>query len=133
MAQIRLIWFALLISIGLYFVIAYLIIPSSGDQPLSATFDDTIVQILYLVAAITFVAAFPISSMMMRREPSPARTRLGYIVRWAMFESTAIYGLMAAMLRQNLRLFLPLATLAIAGMLFSYPRDESAHGSARLD
>ena len=127
MQQIRIIWFALLTSIVVYFVVAFVAIPTPVDEPFQAGFSDMVTVVLYFVAAVTFALAFVIPSMIARREPSPERTRLAFILRWAMIEATAIYGLIAAFLRQNPRLFIPLGVLAVAGMLISYPRGRSDH------
>jgi F0F1-type ATP synthase membrane subunit c/vacuolar-type H+-ATPase subunit K len=124
MQQTRIIWLAMLMSFGFYFIIAFVAVPVAETDPFQ---NDSLVAVLYILAAVTFVAAFLVSSMIMRRDPSPERTRLGYIVRWAMIEATAIYGLIAAFLRQDRRLFLPLGILAVIGMLISYPRGRSDH------
>jgi F0F1-type ATP synthase membrane subunit c/vacuolar-type H+-ATPase subunit K len=124
MASIRsplpLIWFALMMSIVLYGVIALVMTPVGG-QPFDAPFSHPIILMLHIAGIGMFVMSFVLSSILMKRS-NDVRTPM--IIRWAMIESAAVLGLMAAFIGNDLRLFLPLGALAIAGMLLAYPRSD---------
>lgn len=132
----RTIWFALLLSLVFYGLIAYVMIGPGAEQSFDAAFADPIVLGLHAAGLAAFASAFLVSSRLLRggsrpaAYPSPAavlitpRMRLSLIVRWSMIESAAIFGLLTALLRNDVRLFIPLGALAFAGMLSSYPGDE---------
>ncbi len=50
--------------------------------------------------------------------------RIGFIVRLALFEATAIYGMVAAFLTYDWRLFAPTWILAVAGFIQSFPSEQ---------
>ena len=115
-AQLKILWFALLMSIVLYGVIAFLIVPM-GTQTFNALFANPTILILHLAGLAVFATSFLIPSIL-----KTTNVRTTSIIRWAMIESAAVFGLLAAFLGQDVRLFLPLGALAIAGMVLAYPR-----------
>jgi hypothetical protein len=137
---IRIIWGGLLFTIVIYGLLAYMAVRNPAPGPFESAFSNPIVLVLQIIGVGMFFLAFVMSSVFLRRRPAgpraPAapvtsgvvsvtpRMRLALIVRWAMIESTAIFGLLAAFLSQDPRVFLPLGGLAIGGMLMSYPSDE---------
>jgi len=116
------IWFALTVSVTLYGVIAYVMAPA-GEQPFDAAFSNPIILALHIAGIGMFVMSFVLSSMLMKRS---SNVRGAMIVRWAMIESAAVFGLLAAFIGNDVRLFIPLGALAIAGMLMAYPRSEDS-------
>lgn len=117
-SQLKIIWFALTMSIVLYGVIAFMIVPRS-DQSFDALFANPIILVLHLAGLAMFAISFVVPANMLKRSNN---VRMAMIMRWAMIESSAVFGLLAAFIGQDVRLFLPLGALAIAGMLLAFPR-----------
>lgn len=113
----RIIWFALLISVLIYgFVVWFVVGPSAVD--LKVELLQPFMLVVYAVAIVTYVAAFVFSGTLARRG-TPGETTL--IVKLAMLEAVAIYGLLGAFLAHDARLFVPTAALSLVGMLRSFP------------
>lgn len=136
---IRIIWGALLFTILIYGLLAFMAVRNPAPGPFESAFSNPIVLVIQIIGAGMFFMAFVMSSLLLRRHAGPRaptapvtpgvvsvtpHMRLALIVRWAMIESAAIFGLVAAFLAQDPRVFLPLGGLAIGGMLMSYPSDE---------
>jgi hypothetical protein len=117
--QLKMIWFALTMSIVLYAVIAYVIVPM-GAEPFDAAFSKPAILVLHLAGLGMFVMSFVVPSTMLNRSNN---VRGAMIMRWAMIESAAVCGLLAAFIDQDVRLFLPLGALALGGMLLAFPRE----------
>ena len=115
--QLKLIWLALLMSIVLYGVIAFVIVPV-GEQSFDAAFADPVILVLHLAGLGMLAMSFAAASVFRKR----SNLRTASIIRWAMIESAAVFGLLAAFLGQDVRVFLPLGALAVAGMVLAYPR-----------
>jgi len=124
MKQDKLIWFAIVFSTFIYAAIVYTLAPNP-----EGSFGDAVKQqmpmILYGVAAVTFIAALVIPNLLQR---SPARVKM--IVALALFEACAIYGLMAAMLVKDWRLFVPTWIIALLGMWTKYPSSDVTASAA---
>ena len=115
--QQRIIWFALLASVLIYgFLIWFVVGPSAVD--LKVELLQPFMLIVYGIALVTYVAAFLFSGALARRG-LPRQTTL--IVKLAMLEAVAIYGLVGGFLARDARLFVPTAALALVGMLRSFP------------
>ena len=126
----------MIMSVFFYSVLAFMLVPAGG-QPLADAFRNPTVMILYMVGAGMFLLSFVIPMIMRRSEPpspaSPAgprseivdpRARTIMIIRWAMIEAAAVFGLLAAFLTPDARLALPLGALALVGMFLTFPSDE---------
>jgi len=132
---IRIIWAALLASVLIYAFLIFMAVPKAPPAPFQAAFSNPIILILHVIGLMVFFMAFVMSSLLLRRASTPppppgtmiisGRVRLALLVRWALMESAAIFGLVAAFLAQDPRLFLALGCLAVIGMLASYPSDDS--------
>lgn len=135
---VRIIWLALLISVLLYGVLAMVVRPA--EQPLSGT---PAIFVLHVIAIPALLGAYLVPKFLdrgaadealrdaMTTPPSdnpsvPPKLFVGLIARWAMLESVAIFGLMAALLGGDPRLFFPLGIVSVAGMLLSYPGESIA-------
>jgi hypothetical protein len=117
-SQLRILWLALTTSIVLYGVIAYVVVPM-GAQPFDDAMSNPMILALHIAGLGMFVMSFVASSVLLKN----SNRRVASIIRWAMIEAAAVFGLVAAFLSQDLRLFLPLGALAIAGMFMAYPRE----------
>lgn len=119
MRLLRIIWFALAFTTVIYAVIAFLM----GNPPRFASFDESIrdllVLILYGLAAVMFVIGTVMYSVYRNRPP-----QLRMIVALALYESIAIYGLMACFFRHDFRLYLAPWALALIGFIRVFPTGE---------
>lgn len=130
---IQIIWFAMVMAVVLYGVIAWIV---AGPQPPIMRWNEMPVVALLGAGVIMLVAAFLVPSLLlhgraddvsgMRVAPAysvPARVQRALIMRFALLESGAIMGLVAAFLGHSVQLYFPLGFLAIVGMLLSFPND----------
>ena len=111
-----------MMSVALYGVIAYVMAPV-GEQPFDAAFSNPIILALRIAGIGMFAMSFILSSILMKRS---ANVRGAMLIRWAMIESAAVFGLLAAFIGNDVRLFIPLGARAIAGMLIAYPKREDS-------
>ena len=120
MKQDKLIWFALVFSTLIYAAIIYTLYPNP-----QGSFDDAVKQpktlICYGLALMEFILALVIPSLQANR---PARLRM--VVALALFESCAIFGLIAAFLTQDWRVFVPAWIISLIGMWRVYPSNDVA-------
>jgi hypothetical protein len=112
MRQQRVIWAALVVSTFIYAIVTWVV---TGNKTPSGTLEQELHQpvilILIVLALATFVASLSL------RVP---------IVRWAITESCSIYGLMAAFLTHDWRLFAAGWVLSLAGFALSFPAQQEA-------
>ena len=115
----RLIWFAMLVSTAIYAVILYLL-AGHPTASFDAHFRDPLIVILYVLAVGTFFLAtiFPNAFM---KEAQP-RQRL--IVALALYESAAVYGLVASFFKLDWRLYFAPWAIAILGFIRVFPTSE---------
>lgn len=117
MRQKKIIWFAIVLASFIYAVIVWML---AKNWPQPGPFDEAVrhemVLMLYAVAVVTFVMALFIPRIMSANAPK-------YIVALALFESVVIYGLLAAFLRQDWRLFVPTWILGLIGFATRWPSD----------
>src|SRR3954452_13574862 len=109
----RLIWVALATATCIYGVIDYVVIgPLVHLQTIEQELRTPVVLALYAIATLTFLGAFGLAAT--RRRPI-------FIARLALFESVAIYGLIASFVTNDWRLFLPTWALAMLGFVQTLP------------
>ena len=113
----RVIWFGIAVSTLFYAGIIYL----AANKP-STTFDATVRSPMvfgpYLMAAAVFVIG-----LVWPLVPSAAPARVRMIVRMALFEACAVFGVVAAFANRDWRIYLAPWALAIAGFFLAFPRD----------
>jgi hypothetical protein len=116
----KMIWLGIVMSTFIYAGIVYTMFPNP-----EGAFEDgvkkQITLILYGVALATFVAALVVPNAIHARSAA----RLKMVVALALFESCAIYGLLAAFLARDWRLFVPTWIVGLIGMWRVYPSDSS--------
>ena len=117
MSQRKLIWFAIVLSTFIYAVILYTL-STSWPRPgsLDAALRDPRTIVLYIVAAGDFLLG-----SVFARLPRLAPVRM--IVACAIYEAVAIFGLLAAFLARDWRLFIGPWVLAMIGFAMEFPRD----------
>jgi hypothetical protein len=114
----KVLWAAMVFSTVIYAVMAYVALGKDGGS-----FEERVRQpyalALYGMALASFVAGFVVP-----RSIRAPRTRM--IVGLALFEACAVFGLIAAFLARDWRLFLPAWIVGLIGMVRAYPSDDSA-------
>jgi len=115
----RIIWFAMLVSTAIYAVIVY-VIAGHPTTSFESKFQNTLVITLYALAVLTFFIATIFPNAMMKDKPQRARM----IVALALYESAAIYGLLAAFLTRDWRLYLAPWALCLLGFVRVFPTSE---------
>ena len=112
----KVLWAAMVFSTVVYAAVAYMIL---RERP--SSFEDALKQpytlVLYGFALAAFMAGFIVPGLMR----APARVKM--IVTLAIFESCAIFGLMAAFLGRDWRLFIPAWIVSLIGMARAYPSE----------
>ena len=116
-SQRKIIWFGIFLSTFIYAAVLYSL---SKNWPRPGSFDDAVRKpvpaVLYLVALTTFALAFAVPRLIKHRDPA-------FIATLALFEACAIYGLLAAFLTQDWRLYLAPWALALIGFASRFPSD----------
>ena len=114
----KVLWLGMAMSTVIYAVLSYLTL----GEP-AGSFEDGLnhryTMALYGMAVVDFVLAFIVPGFLR----APARTKM--IVSLALFEACAIFGLMAAFLARDWRLFIPAWIVALIGMMRVYPWADS--------
>jgi hypothetical protein len=118
MSLSKLIWIAIAFSTVIYAVIV-LTIAGQPERPFDEAVKDPTVMTLYAIALAEFIMAGIAPRFFAN---APARTRM--VVGLALYEACAIFGLVAAFLRHDWRLYLGPWALAIIGFLRLWPGDE---------
>jgi len=121
MREQKVTWFAMVASTFTYAVIVWMLAPNTQGTFSEAVQRHQLTLILYGVALMTFVLANVVPKTALRN--APPRTRM--VVTMAMYEACALYGLVAAFLGQDWRLYIPTWALALIGMLRAYPSSEA--------
>ena len=115
----RVIWTALLLSTVMYLVVLLMLGRRTGS--FEEHLRDPIVIVLYFAALVDFAIGNVVPSF---TRTAPARVRM--IISLAIFESCAIFGLIAAFLKFDYRLYIAPWAIAIIGFLRMFPSGESA-------
>jgi hypothetical protein len=136
-------WGAMIFSVALYGVIARVAVPEQNKQPLSEALENVVVLTLYGIGVLSFLLGIWIPRLLQKSSEPGIMPSMGpdasltprlmpaFTVQYAIFESVAIYGLIAAFLQQDWRLFIGPAALSIAGFLIAAPTEERIRNFAR--
>lgn len=119
MTRQRIIWFGIVMSTLVYLLLAAQLAPESGGD-FDASASTSPVPILYGMALLVFLAGWFVAPRIAR---GSADTTM--IVCLSFFEACAIFGLIAAILVKDWRLYLAPWVLAIIGFLREFPRGSS--------
>ncbi|HEY5611193.1 MAG TPA: hypothetical protein VIL97_08290 [Thermoanaerobaculia bacterium] len=122
---VRILWFALFFSLGIYGAIVVVLARGWEEPaaPLSAVLGDPIVLALYGAGLMSFALGWILPAKRLQTARGAADVRAAWIVRWVLFESVAIYGLLAVLLRLNEQLFIPAALVSALGFILSFPSE----------
>ena len=117
---VRIIWAALVVATLIYWRIAILLCQKNVATPFAGELHDLFAQLIYGMALITFAVAFFMRGFM-RDRGRPAH--LYNIVSWALFEASAIYGLVLSFVKLDWRLIVAPEMLAIVGFGVTFPQE----------
>jgi hypothetical protein len=117
-AQARIIWFGLFVSTFIYAGLDYMIMAPRTTKMFDESLRNQYTIVLYAMAAIVFVVAMVLS----RNESRPPMLRM--ILSMALYESCAIFGLVAAFLVSDWRLYVPAWVLCLIGFARMFPARE---------
>jgi hypothetical protein len=123
----RILWFAMLLSVVIYFVIT-IFVRRSADL----TTNQSLSLALLVAGASTTLVSFLIKAKLLARaveQRSPAMVQQGYIVTFAITEVAALLGLLDFFATSD-RYYYVLFIIAAGGMLLHFPRREPVENAS---
>lgn len=125
--SIRILWFAMLLSVGVYFAVS-LFVKRSEDVAANAS-----LSMALLVAGVsTTLISFLIKAKLLAKaveQRNLAMVQQGYIVTFAITEFAALLGLLDFFATSD-RYYFVLFIIAAGGMLLHFPRREPVENAA---
>ena len=121
MRTMRMIWMAMLMSIGFYYAFTFFVARPENVEP-----NRTLFFVLAGIALLTTLISFPVKNKLINQAIEQQHVPLvqqGYIVAWALSEVPALLGLLDFFLTGN-RYFYVLFFLAVIAQLLHFPRRE---------
>jgi hypothetical protein len=127
---LRILWLALIVSIGLYYALTVFIGPREEIEP-----NQMVTVVLAVIALSTILISFLIKSKLLTRAVEQQQVQLvqqAYIVAWALTEAAAILGLLDFFLTGHRHYYI-LFIIAALGQVLHFPRrDHVANASPRI-
>jgi magnesium-transporting ATPase (P-type) len=123
----RTLWFALLLSVGVYFGFTLFAVRKEGLQP-----NPTVSLTLLCIAMLTVLVAFVIKSKLLSKameQQNPGMVQQAYVMTWAISEVSALLGLLDFFLTND-RYYYFLLIIAALGLLAHFPRREHVVNAA---
>ena len=119
----RLIWVALLASVGVYFLLGFMFLCDPNPRNIEATEVNILLGPLLVMSLVLVFLSFVVKKSMLARSDGrqPSAAQSANIVGFALAEAAALLGLVAAVATGNVFSFLIMAVGA-AALLFHYPR-----------
>ena len=117
----RIIWFALIMSIGVYFALTLFAHRSEDIEP-----NNMLSMILIVIAASTTLVSFLIKSKLLTKAIDQAQVQQvqqAYVVAWAVTEVAALLGVLDYFMTTD-RYYYVLFLIALCGQLLHFPRSE---------
>ncbi|HET6977184.1 MAG TPA: hypothetical protein VFI24_12725 [Pyrinomonadaceae bacterium] len=118
----RILWFALVLSLVVYFVAARYLKPAGDIAP-----NPLLSLVLIVGAALTTLISFPIRNSLLFRtvaQPQAQQVQQAYIVGWAINEVGALLGMLDFILTGNRRYYIAFV-IAGWGLLLHFPKREA--------
>jgi membrane associated rhomboid family serine protease len=115
---LRTIWLALSASTLIYAVMVYILFGQTPQRLFADVFREPLVMTLYALAIASFFAGTIIWNAMADRPP-----QLRMVTAMAVYESGAIFGLVAAFTSHDWRLYVPPWILTMVGFRRTFPSD----------
>lgn len=123
----RTLWFALLLSVSVYFGFTLFAGRKEGLQP-----NPTVSLTLLCIAMLTVLVAFVIKSKLLSKameQQNPGMVQQAYVMTWAITEVSALLGLLDFFLTND-RYYYFLLIIAALGLLVHFPRREHVVNAA---
>ena len=123
----RIIWMALLISVGFYYAITVFV-----ERPEDAAANPTLSLVLICVAVLAVLISFLIKGKLLSKavdQQNIGMVQQAYIVTWAITEVAALLGLLDYFSTSHPHYYL-LFLIAAFGMLLHFPRREHVVNAA---
>ena len=117
----RVLWFAMLTSVAVYFVFTLFTTRKEGLQP-NPTISLTLVCVAVLMVLVSFVIKSKLLSNAVNQQ-NTVMVQQAYIVTWAITEVAALLGLLDFFLTTD-RYYYVLLIIAALGLLIHFPRRE---------
>lgn len=117
----RMIWFAMLMSIGFYYAFTFFVARREEVEP-----NRTLFFVLVGIGLFTTLISFPIKNKLINQAIEQQHVPLvqqSYIVAWALSEIPALLGLLDFFMTGN-RYFYVLFLIAVLAQLLHFPRRE---------
>jgi hypothetical protein len=124
--SLRVVWIALVNSILIYLALAFFVIRPETPKRVGEAIGELQVQVLYGLGLLMLVLSAIIPRILLRAENgrvSMERIKVALTVRWALVESVAVFGLLAAFVSQSPGLFAPMGVIALTALLLAFPTD----------
>lgn len=129
--MLPIIWFAIVSSLLIYAFVGWFTLrtPRPGsERPWQESLQQPVVLALYIAGVAMFFASLAIPKVIAGRssgttQQSPVRQAL--IVRWALAESIAIFGLVAAFVSGHLELMIPLWLVSLVAVVIAFPSEST--------
>lgn len=121
MRTVRILWLALLFSVGLYYLFTIF-----AGRPANLEPNNTVSLALLAAGVSTTLVSFLVKNRLITRaveQRQVQQVQQGYVIAWAMSEVAALFGLMDFFLTND-RYFYVLFIIAALGELLHYPRRE---------
>lgn len=128
MRTLRTLWFALMMSVVLYYGFTLF----KGPPPENVTPNNTLSLALLAAGISAILISFLLKSKLLSRAIDQQQVGLvqqAYIVAWAMAEVPALLGMLDYFVTRN-RYFYVHMIIALAGQLLHYPRREHVESAA---
>lgn len=126
-SALPMLWASMVLAVVIYAALVFFLVPVPEDSGPMDWAANPIALGLHVAAFGTFMTTFVLPTVLTRLRPSELSggvSGAGWIIRWALLESVAIFGLLAAFLVKDARAFLILGLLSLAGFVITYPRAE---------
>jgi hypothetical protein len=123
----RTLWFALMMSIVMYFGLTVFIGKSANANP-----NNMVSLILVLAGMFTTIVSLPVKQKLLSRsveQQNEVMVQQAYITAWALCEASALLGLLDFFLTGNRFYFVPLV-IALIGDLINYPRRQDVEAAS---
>jgi len=124
---LRTLWIALLLSIGIYYIVTPFLKPAGDIAP-----NPTLSLVLLVGAALTTLISFPIKNRLLSRavdQQQPQQVQQAYIVGWAINEVAALLGMLDYLATGHPHYYF-LFIIAAFGLLFHFPKREPVMNAA---
>ena len=132
--SVVIVWFAILFSTGLFFLVSRIVATSStpGELPELVETNRILLWVCVAVGVLTFLVSFILKGKLLKQSVEKHSIQLvvsGHIVAFALCEATCLFGLLAYVVTHTPYAYL-LFALAIVGLLLHFPRKAQMQDAA---